>query len=267
MRSMPLILLWAVCLITLATSRAWPQDKIDKQTAYLQVVQAQFVKDKETEKQKVLNKFDVLIKNVTNNSKLKPADRLSLTEKLRSERKVFAEKEDLPENSDVVQAAWDYALAVVRKYKPVSTTFDQMMNAYIKVGKTDQAENIKADKDKFDQEHLPGRKHFTAGAEWTGTQYEGTNGTLFRFRIVELQGSVFKVRVEKNFTVGGHPIFEVSGSLDGILVRCARAAPIQGNVQLSACEGVVLGQTLILRLITVSRKGLATTSFAVLRKK
>jgi hypothetical protein len=262
-----LISLLALCLVAPAANHALAQDKRDKQTAQMEKLKAKFVKDKEAAKQKVLNQFDSLIQKAATSKALKAADGLSLAENLRAERKVFAEKEDVPENTAVLTAGWQYGTAVVKAYKPVSDDFDQVMRAYIKAGKTDEAEKIKADKEKFDDEHLPGRKHFTGGAAWNGTQYEGTNGTLFRFQVTELQGSLFKARVEKNLQVGGHPIFDVGGSLDGILIQCKSLIPVQGNVRLAQCNGIVLGQTILLELTTVPPKGRATTSYAVLRKK
>jgi hypothetical protein len=256
----PLIVVLAMCLFV-AAGRASAQDKIDKQIADLEIVKANFVKDKEAAKKKVLNQFDALIQQVMK-AKLGAAERLSLADKLRAERKVFAEKQDLPENSDVLPAAWQYGTAVVKKYKPVSTKFDHVMSACIKAGKVDQAELIKSDKEKFDNEHTPGRKNFVAGATWNGTQYEGTSGSRFLFRVTELQGNVFKARVEKNAQAA-----DISGSLDGILVQSASLTPVQGSVPFARCEGVVLGQTLILQLVTPQRKGLPTISFAVLRKK
>jgi hypothetical protein len=141
------------------------------------------------------------------------------------------------------------------------------MRACLKAGKTDQAEQLKAEKEEFDNEYLPGKKHFVAGAMWNGTQYEGSNGSLIRFRVSELQGTLFKAQLEKNLQFAGHPIMNIGGSLDGILVRCTSLMPVQGNVPLAGCEGFVLGQTLMLRLITTQRKGLPTVTYAVLRKK
>lgn len=263
----PLLRLLAVCVVALAARPAPAQDKIDKQIAELENAKSRFIKDKEAAKQRVLSQFDALIQKVMKSTNVKPADRLSLADKLRDERKEFAEKEDLSENTDVLPAAWEYGVALVKRYRPVSDKFDQVMNACIKAGKTDQAENIKSDKEKFDNEHLPGRKHFRAGAVWHGTQYDGTSGTLFHFRVIELQGSVFKARIEKNVQVGGHPIIDVRGTLDGILVDCKNLTPVQGSLPLARCEGIVLGQTLILRLVTAQRKGLPTVSYAWLRKK
>src|SRR5207248_6889436 len=91
----PLLTVW---LVALSASDASAQEKIDKQMADLEVAKATFIKEKEAAKQKVLSQFDALIQKVVNDPKLKPADRLSLADKLRTERKVFAEKEDLPEN-------------------------------------------------------------------------------------------------------------------------------------------------------------------------
>jgi hypothetical protein len=263
-----LIPLLAVCLIAPAGVPVFGQDKmLEKQVAELEVVKAQFIKDKDAAKQRVLSQFDTLMQRVMKSSKVSAADRLSLVDRLRAERKVFAEKEDLPENSDVLPAAWDYGTAVVKKYKPVSNKFDHVMNACLKAGKTDQAEELKTEKQEFDNEHLPGKKHFIAGAMWDGTQYEGSNGSLLRFRVIELQGTLFKAQLEKNLQFAGHPIMNISGSLDGILVRCTSLIPVQGNIPLVHCEGFVLGQTLMLKLITAQRKGLPTVTYAVLRKK
>ena len=54
-------------------------------------------------KQKVLIQFDALIKKVLSNRSVKASDRIALTDKLKSDRQVFAEREELPENTDVFQ--------------------------------------------------------------------------------------------------------------------------------------------------------------------
>jgi hypothetical protein len=250
-----------------ATQHASAQDTIAKQLADLEAVKSKFLKDKEAAKQKVLNKFNSLIQKVTANGRGKAVDRLSLADNLREERKVFAEKEDVPENSDVLGAAWEYGTALVSKYKPVSTQFNKVITACLNAGKIDQAKQLKADKEQFENEHLLGRKHFAVGATWTGPQFEGGNAILSRFQVTELRGSVFKGRLERHIHVAGHPIFDVSGLVDGIQLEFTRLVAVQGGIALKKCQGFVLGQTLILQLTTVSRKGIPTTSLAVLRKK
>jgi hypothetical protein len=249
------------------TPDASGQDSIAKQLADLEALKAKFLKDKETAKQKVLDKFNALIQQVTVSGRGKAADRLSLADSLREERQVFAEKEDVPDNTAVLGAAWEYGIALVIKYKPVSTKFNDLIAACLNAGRIDQAKKTKADKEQFDNDHLPGRKQFAGGAAWTGSQFEGGNGILSRFQVTELRGTLFKGRLERNIQVGGHPIFDVAGRLDGIFLEFTRLVPVQGSIGLTECKGIVLGQTMILRLITVSRKGIPTVGLAVLRKK
>jgi hypothetical protein len=258
----------AVGLALAGPAEAAAQNRIDKLVDDLEAEKARFVKDKEAAKQRVLSQFDTLIRKVVNSPKLKAADRLSLADRLRSEREAFAKTEDLPENSDVVEFGWAYGTTLVRKYHALSQKFDQAISACIRDGDRKRAEKIKADKEKFDDEHFPGRKHFAAGAQFAGSRYTGTSAALFRFGVSELRGGVFKARAEQNLQVGGHPISDIGGSLDGIHVTCNSLKNIQGGMSLARCEGVLLGETLILELITVApRTGQATKSYAVLRKK
>ncbi len=270
-----LISLLAVCLVAPAASHAWAQEKIDKQIADLEAAKAKFLKDKQAEKQKVLKRFDAFIEQVTTRGAGKAADRLSLTDDLREERKVFAEKEDVAENSsnDVLSVMLEYGKAVAKKYKPVSSMFDQMMTARIKAGKTEEAKKIKADMELFENENLPGRKHVAAGVIWIGSQHEGNGAIQVSFRVTELHGSLFKARMERNISVGGHPIFNLDCRLDGILIEVTHKSSVHGSMALEECKGILLGQTLILQLTTlqettVPRKQRVitrNTSFAVLR--
>ncbi|HLJ95854.1 MAG TPA: hypothetical protein VKU02_21940 [Gemmataceae bacterium] len=272
----PLISLLAVCFIAPAASHAWAQEKIDKQIAALEAAKAQFLKDKQAEKQKVLKKFDAWIQKVATSRAMKAADRLSLTDDLREERKVFAEKEDVAESSsnDVLSVMLEYGKAVAKKYKPVSSMFDQMMTACINAGKTEEAKKIKADMELFEIENLPGRKHVAAGVIWIGSQHEGNGAIQFLFRVTELHGSLFKARMERNISVGGHPIFNLDCQLDGILIKVTNITPMQGSIPLKECRGILLGQTLLLQLTTLqettvprSKQRITTRniSFAVLR--
>jgi hypothetical protein len=131
----------------------------------------------------VLKKFDAWIQKVATSRALKAADRLSLTDDLREERKLFAEKEDMAENSsnDVLSVMLGYGKAVAKKYKPVSSMFDQMMTARINAGKTEEAKKIKADMELFENEHLPGRKHVAAGGSGLARSTRGTARSSFSF--------------------------------------------------------------------------------------
>jgi hypothetical protein len=270
-----LIGLLVVGFIVPINSHTWAHEKIDKQIAALEAAKAQFLKAKQAEKQKVLKKFDAWIEKVATSRAMKAADRLSLTDDLREERKAFAEKEDVPENTsnDVLVALLEYGKAVANKYKPVSSMFDQMMNARMKAGKNDAANKIRADMEQFENEHLPGRKHVAAGVMWIGSQRDSNGAIQFRFQVTELHGSLFKARMERNIYVGGHPIFNLDCQLDGILIKVTNMTPVQGSIPLKECKGILLGQMLILQLTTLHETTVApkqrvitsNTSFAVLR--
>jgi hypothetical protein len=68
-------------------------------------------------------------------------------------------------------------------------------------------------------------------------------------------------------------MFNVDCRLDGILIEVARKSSVQGGMALAKCNGILLGQTLLLQLTrlqetTVRRKQrviTSNTSFAVLR--
>jgi hypothetical protein len=145
--------------------------------------------------------------------------------------------------------------------------------ARINAGKTEEAKKIKADMELFENEHLPGRKHVAAGVIWIGSQYEGNGAIQFLFRVMELHGSRFKARMERNFSVGGHPMFNVDCRLDGILIEVTRKSSVQGGMALAKCNGILLGQTLLLQLTTLQETTVrrkqrvitSNTSFAVLR--
>lgn len=266
------------CLLTLGAGLAPAQNKIDQMTDALDAAMAQFVRDKAAEKQKVLKAFDDLITKVTNNYKMKSAERLTLRDSLRAERSLFDQKEDFAEDSELVKAGWLYGNALVKKYQPVSKKFDAVMDYFIKDGDTAQAQRIQADKEKFDDKHMPGRQYFVSGANYEGTQRHGTSSTLFRFRVKELKGGRFTAFAERDLQSPGHPMFKINGSLDGIHVHCTGLKNVVGNVKLDSCEGVVLGETLLLKfstswLKTVGKgKGTRQTietaqSIAVLRKR
>jgi hypothetical protein len=269
-------LVTAICLAPLAAGRLPAQDKqdkpdkidkIDKLVKELDAEKGRFIKQKEAAKQKVLKDFDAVIKKVANNPNVKPADRLAIADKLKADRAMLAEKEDLPESSDVLPAIWENGASLVQKYRPLSKKFDQAMNACLKAGQEDRAQQLKADKETFDSEHLPGRKHFAAGAFWTGSRYDEGKAILFNFRVTQLTGSVFKARAEQDMQFAGHPVFDLGGSLDGIAIQCNSLNSVQGNLQMARCEGVVIGESMLLQVVTVPRKGPPKTSYIALRKR
>jgi hypothetical protein len=257
-----IIPLAAICLVSLAAGPAPAQVKVDKMLEDLEAEKARFVKEKQAAKQKVLSRFDTLIRKV-NDSNVKAADKPALARRLRAEREEFAKTEDLPENTDVVPLGWEYGRTVVQRYRPLSNKFDQVINVCLRDGNPARAEQVRADKEKFDDEHFPGRKQFVAGAVFEGSRYTGLSATRFRVRVMELDGGVFKAHAEQDIRRAGHPEFDISGSLDGIHVTCGGMKNTEGSARLAKCEGVVLGETLILELVA----GNGRPGHAVLRKK
>jgi hypothetical protein len=256
-----------VCLLTLGAGLAPAQNGIDRMLDDLDGLKARFVSDKQAAKQAALRKFDDLIRQVTN-GRGKAADRLAMADRLRAERKAFAAQEDFPEGSEFIDIGWKYGTTLVQKYQPLSKKFDAVMNQCIKDGNLELAKRVKADKEKFDDLHLPGRKYFAPGANYTGTRYVSGAGRLYSFRVTGLNSGVFKARAEQDLQSAGHPILDVTGSLDGIHVRCSRLAVVQGGNAnaVKSFEGVVLGKTLILEILVVPPKGQANRSYAVLRR-
>lgn len=254
-------------LLTLAAGVSPAQDKVDQLLNEMERLKAQFAKDKAAEKKKVLNKFDAMIRSVMNSTKGKAADRLALADRLRTDRSQFDQKEDLPDDSDLARIAWDYGTALVGKYRPLSKKFDEAMNLCIKDGDTKRAQDIKDAKEKFDNQQLPGRRYFAPRANYLGTRYTGTSATPFHFHVFQAPGGQLKARAEQDVQFAGHPVYDMNVSLDGVHVACAGLKNIQGNTtNLVSCDGVVLGETLILKLIYRGKNNFVQ-SFAVLRKR
>jgi hypothetical protein len=255
-----------LALLTVSAGFAPAQNNINQMIDELDDLKARFVKDEAAAKQTALKRFDAVIRKVTNGPG-KAADRLAVADRLRADRNLFATKEDFPEGSDLVAIGWEYGTTLVKKYQPLSKKFDRVMNLCIQNGELNLAKKLKADKEKFDDMHLPGRSSFTGGAHYRGTRYINGAGKLYSFYVKDVQGGVFNARAEQDMQFAGHPIVDVSGSLDGIHVQCGRPKVIQGGPAGAArVEGVVLGKTMILEITTASARGQVTRSYAILRR-
>jgi hypothetical protein len=223
-----------------------------------------FVKEQEAAKQLVVSRFDVLIQAVIDHPRLKAAERLARADILRSERQAFAARGVLPENTGVLHLGWQYATTVARKYHPVSQAFDRVMSTYIQNGQLDLAQRVRADQEQFDGARLAGRGQLVGGSVYAGSRHQGTSAILFQLHVKHVAGSVFKARVTQS---SGTTIFDIDGTIDGLCVKFNHATAVKGQVHLARCEGVLLGDTLILQLTTMpAARQPATVSIAVLRR-
>src|SRR5262249_41204858 len=148
----------------------------------------------------------------------------------------FAEREELPENADLLAVTWEYATTVAKSYESLAKGYDRAMYACLEAGQVEWAEGLWAERERVDDRALPGRRRFTGGSNWQGCQYDAAGGaTPYRFHVTELRGGRLKARIEQNTQTVGHSIFEVSGLLDGIRFDCGDIKPVQGDVHLAQC--------------------------------
>jgi hypothetical protein len=243
------------------------RNEADRESSELNRLKSQFVEEKQKARDAASAKFDALIKSVAQRTKLKPSERVSLAKKWTDEKGRFLKDEEISPEADLAGIGLQYGLKVSEKYGPLSKKYNDLINVALLRGEMKAADDLRAAKQQFEEQHLPGRRAFVRGAHWEGSRYDGRNAVTIHLWVHELTGDVFKGRAAQNTSVGGHPVYEIQGSIDGLKVKIVSTKQIQGQARALVFDGVILGKTIFLAIGGLSANGQAVNGFAVVSKK
>ncbi len=246
-----------VCALawTAGTATAQQAAELKRGVKELGDLKVKFADDKKAVQKQTADKFDALITAVASRAKLSGAERVSLAKKWADEKERFLKYDELSADADLAPTGLQYGLKIHDKYKPVSKKYDALMKAALNAKEAVFAGELRDEKQTFDETHFSGRREFVKDVVWNGSRYDGNDAVVFRLRVGEVTGDVFKARAAQNFPVAKHPIYEIAGSIDGLWVKGVSTRQIQGKTGALSFEGVVLGKTMILGIGGINPQG------------
>jgi hypothetical protein len=239
-------------------------------------LESQFLKEQKLARDAAAARFDALIAAVSRNPNLSGSERVSNSKIWAEEKELFVKYEQLSPRADLAELGLEYGLRVNAEYRPLAEKYEQLITAATRRKDMKIADELLTAKQKFDTANLPGRREFAAGTVWEGQRHGLAATVPFRLAIRDLTGSVFRGRVEVNFHVTGHPIFEIRGTIDGTRLQLTSTEQLQGRREQVSFDGVTLGKTILLeqagvRLVRRGRRGRGdarpTGGYVVLEKR
>jgi hypothetical protein len=259
----------ALCFFVLLPS-ARADDVIDREMANLERLKTRFVEERERARTIIVRKFDAMIVDLKNAKGIREEERLGRVKKWQEEKEAFTATDELPLQADLVELGLAYGIKVSEAYAPVAQKYNDLMKQALNKKQDAWLETLRTDKAGFDNLNLPGRRQFTEGSSWFGTAFpikEGDSAKEYGWRVTDLTGDAFDGIADFDIPAAGHPVYETSGSLEGIRVRGRYDKALRGVNYDLAFEGVVLGRTLFLSARFVNSKKQTVQQFVAMRRR
>jgi len=177
--------------------------------------------------------FGVTVGTFKTTPNLKEAARADLVEKAVAAMKRFETARVWP--SDPVLGLLDDEFAyndeLARAFAPVNAAYERSMKAYREAKDDDAVTRLLAEKVKLVDANFPGHRRFNGGSTWDGKRVgaKGGAGVQMHMRVGSVKNATFDGVVEQNPQIVGHPIYEVTGTIEGNKLLFVNSKQIQGT--------------------------------------
>ena len=264
-RSMPLA--FGIIIIT-ATAAAQPPGPAKYETDLRERI-ATFEKAKRAADEKAVKAFDNLIEIAKSGPAIKEAARAELTEKSLKAKSQFITTWDWPDDPTygLTKPEYDYNDELAKAFAPVSKGFEQTLKAYREANDTKAVSRLLDEKAKLVTTHFPARESFAVNTTWAGNRVGPKGSTSpFRMKLTVVKDFTFEAEVQQNPTTRDHPIYEVTGYMDGNKLLFSTATQKQGPPQKLTFSGYLSTGRLFLDIDGVTTKGKTIKDHAILEQ-
>ena len=268
-RLLAFALLAAACAAVTRPIRAdGPQDEMGAAWAKNWVAKnKEFLAQQDKAKAAVLAKFDKAIAGVDQVKALTPAARADRRNELQDGRKQFEKYGKFPGDDDFIPAQLDYSLKVNKAAAPLAALVDEV----IEKGARTRDASLEKLGVKLKAEHetrLGGASRMTAGSVWHGELRRGGGSVIpYHLNVGKMgDGGLFKGHVEDNPGVAGNWAYDVEGQTRGLAVEYKLTKSVRGNFTAATTVGIVSGDRLVAKIVTVAGRGRPAEAYLVLTR-
>jgi hypothetical protein len=210
-----------------------------------------FGEGSKTAREHALKAFDAVIRKTENAKSIPASVRVTRVEQLKKARAEFDATGRWPDDEPVLlEDEWKYAAELSKYYRPVSVSFERLIDAAAKSG--NGAKEWVDRKAKF-EELFPGRALFVTGSKWHGTLHRGGGSETLHLNVTKVDGAVFQADVHLHPETPGHPLAEATGSVDGLRLTFGKSVDRRGKVKL-AFVGAISGNRVLLQAVEPTGK-------------
>ncbi|MBX9578718.1 MAG: hypothetical protein K2X87_00275 [Gemmataceae bacterium] len=125
---------------------------------------------------------------------------------------------------------WQYVLAQAKAYEPLAKEYTRQVKAAREAKDDGEVARLLAAKGKQADVAFPGRAGFAAGSKWSGLAVGAKGGrTTVDLRVTAVNNASFEGVVVVNPQLANHPIYEVSGTVEGNKLHFFKGRQVQGD--------------------------------------
>jgi hypothetical protein len=191
-----------------------------------------FEKSKRKADEKAAQAFEKVINGIRKNPKLTEEIRQELLTKCYSAREQFERDRSWPVDRSLglLDDEFDYVESLAKAFEPVSAGFERTIRAYRTANDEASAARLLAEKLDLVKSNFISRAGFANGNSWVGERTGPKGGTTpIRLNLKTVKDATFEGVIHQSPQVKGHPIYEVTGLLDGNRVIFHSSKQVQGK--------------------------------------
>ncbi len=215
----------------------------------------------------VLASFDIAIRKSDSQPGLTPAARTDRRKELQEGKETFEKTGAFPTDDDFVGGQFEYALKVNKAAIPLTVLIDEVIAEGTKTkDATLERQGLKMKQDL--EKQLGGASRLVGGSVWHGELRRPGGGTIpYHLYVGKMgEGGLFKGHVEDSPGAQGNWSYDVEGQTRALGLEYRMTKSVRGNFSAVAVNGIVSGDRMIAKVVSVAGKGKPVSSTIVLKR-